>query len=490
MATTRLADYLSHILDAETMAHDKSALELIARAADGSVRDSLSLVEQAAAFGGGEVRADDVESMLGRVSTARLIELIAAIADADAKSLFEQVETLAQYSPDYIQVTGELLSLLHRIAMYQSVPESIDDSLAGSDQLCELSSQISAEQIQLYYQIGQHARRDMPYSSDQREAFDMALLRMIAFAPQPDVLSSSITKVSTNKSASASATAQNTATGGTDDSKPAPNHAALENPAPADKNTKEQNHAEPSGVASDSSAGSKKNSVGRQLAAEAIAAANAPDSPVPVPSATIIPTSTSASIPAEVPGSGRASLLVSTVVDDLAIADKGTQAQTKPAVLTDSPGKPAAKAQGRPVELGSINADNWAATVDQIGLAGMPRQLAAQCVFNTRDGNRLNLQMEQAQEHLNTKQFCARFQTALSAYTGTDVTITIETVSTDLNTPAKVEQQKKDDALSAARAAIDDDPMVKQLLSSIDGVVDAKSVQPVETVQSASNKQD
>jgi len=261
MASTRLADYLSHILDAESMDHDKAALELIARAADGSVRDSLSLVEQAAAFGGGEVRANDVESMLGRVSTDRLIELIAAIGDADAKSLFERVETLAQYSPDYIQVMGELLSLLHRMAMLQSVPESINDSLAGSDRLCELSSRISAEQIQLYYQIGQHARRDMPYSSDQREAFDMALLRMIAFAPQPDGLSSSLASADIKnlapKSASKSATTQNNATGSADVSKPEPNPVTRVNhageranaPNPADENTRNQSSTDPGGNA-------------------------------------------------------------------------------------------------------------------------------------------------------------------------------------------------------------------------------------------------
>lgn len=500
MASTRLADYLSHILDAESMAYDKSALELIARAADGSVRDSLSLVEQAAAFGAGEVRANDVESMLGRVSTDRLIELIAAIGDADAKSLFEQVERLAQYSPDYIQVTGELLSLLHRIAMFQTVPDSIDDSLAVSDRLRELSAKISSEQIQLYYQIGQHARRDMPYSSDQREAFDMALLRMIAFAPQPSVLSSSIENANSKKLATESATVQNNSTGSTNVSKPESNHATpvitsadqVNASRPADNNSHEQSHAERVGVVTDSSADSKKNSVGRQLAAEAIAAANAPDTPAPGASASKLSTSVTSSAPISTPAKSTAnpSRLVSSVADDLAIADKDAQAQTKRATVTDPSGKAAPRAQAGPVELDSINADNWATTVERLGLAGMPRQLAAQCVFNTREGNRLNLQMEQAQEHLNTKQFCARLQTALSVYTGTDVTITIETVSAELNTPAKLEQQKKDDALSAARAAIDDDPMVKQLLSSIDGVVDANSVQPVDAAQSTSNEQD
>ncbi len=522
MATSRLADYLSHILDSENMAHDKQAVELIARAADGSVRDSLSLVEQAAAFGGGEVRANDVESMLGRVSTDRLVELIASIGEADAKTLFERVEALAQYSPDYLLITGELLSLLHRIAMIQSVPESVDESLSGGDRLTELASQISAEQVQLYYQIGQHARRDMPYASDQREAFDMALLRMIAFAPQSNDLSSQITNVVPSASAPERAAEQNATTTTADlgnaaarhvtTAKPAAEQPTKEKPASekvsvsttADANTGHQSASEP--TKADVPTVAKKNSIGRQLAAEALAAAHAPDTPSPASNAPAELTHPSTPAPAAVStdqsdaapidSTSNTAADTATVGDAAKPTDKTGSVESTSAgagaesIATAPVGTPADSVQTESIDLGAINAENWADTVDRIGLAGMPRQLAAQCVFNTREGDRLNLQMEEAQEHLNTDQFRARFQTALSAYTGTEVTIAIEIVNADLNTPAKVEQQKKDDALSAARAAIDEDPMVKELLSSIDGVVDASSVQPVESTQHAANKQD
>jgi len=187
IAPVKLADYLAHILDAESIDNERPALELIARAADGSVRDSLSLVEQAAAFGEGAVRAVEVEAMLGRVSTARLLELLALLDAGDVSALFTAVDALAEYAPDFNELMGEMLSLLHRVALLQSVPDSIDDNTPGFEQLQALSQSMAADAVQLYYQIGTHARRDMPFAPDPREAFDMALLRMHAFAPQGSV---------------------------------------------------------------------------------------------------------------------------------------------------------------------------------------------------------------------------------------------------------------------------------------------------------------
>ena len=144
-----------------------------------------------------------------------------------------------------------------------------------------------------------------------------------------------------------------------------------------------------------------------------------------------------------------------------------------------------APAVKEPVALESINADNWSDTVKLIGVSGMSRQLADNCVLNTREGERLNLQIESAQAHLNTAQFSARLQTALSEYTRRNVSIEIEQSDAKLNTPARIDAKNTADALVAARAAIDADPVVKQLLSSVDGVVDAKSVQPVDASDGA-----
>ncbi len=474
MPATRLADYLSHILDTESMAHDKPALDLIARAADGSVRDSLSLVEQAAAFGGGEVRANDVESMLGRVSTDRLIELISTLAEGDAKTLFEQVEALAEYAPDYVQITGEMLSLLHGIAMLQTVPESADNDQANTEQLQALAQRISAEELQLFYQIGQHARRDMPHSSDQREAFDMALMRMMAFAPQ--------TAESTNIAASNSAASAGGASGAANTNEANTNEAntkdgAVKNKAaPATASDKD----EPAVVAKNK--GAKKTSAELSLAAAAMAAANAPDDDKPAkpekktpvkpskPKPTAVRTPTTHVEQTQMPTDDIASVQTAPSSDNGAkLSDKAIDN----AFVSEAPSLPES------LSLESINAASWPDTIEKLGLSGMPKQLASQCVVNTREGTTLHLQIEEAQSHLHTAQFSARLQTALSERTRSDVTIDITPVEGELQTPARIDQKNKDDALAAARVAIDEDPMVKQLLSSVDGVVDINSVQPV-----------
>jgi len=184
MVPARLADYLEKILGEESISNERGALDLIARAADGSVRDSLSLVEQAAAYGEGSVKLSEVESMLGRVSVARLLELINSLADHNIDQLFSRINELAQYAPDYHELLGEILSLTHRVALLQSVPNSVEPDATELEQLQALADKVSAEDIQLWYQIGMHARRDMPFAPDPREAFDMAMLRMLAFSPQ------------------------------------------------------------------------------------------------------------------------------------------------------------------------------------------------------------------------------------------------------------------------------------------------------------------
>ncbi len=184
MTAARLVPYLTRILSAESIEAEPAALELIARAADGSVRDSLSLVEQSIAYGRGAVRRVEVEAMLGRVSTDRLLDLLSLLAGTDTEHLFAAVESLDEYGPDYSLLLGELVSMLHHVALLQNVPGSLDPSTPGHAQLAELADRLTVEEVQLNYQIGVHARRDMPFCPDPREAFDMALLRMRHFAPQ------------------------------------------------------------------------------------------------------------------------------------------------------------------------------------------------------------------------------------------------------------------------------------------------------------------
>jgi DNA polymerase-3 subunit gamma/tau len=118
-------------------------------------------------------------------------------------------------------------------------------------------------------------------------------------------------------------------------------------------------------------------------------------------------------------------------------------------------------------------------TVQALGLAGMPLQLANNCLFGSIDGTQVTLQLENNLEHLNKKQFAARLQSALAAHTGVDVSLQINMIEAALNTPARQQVQQQEDALQSARTSIDEDPLLQQLITSVDGVVDTDSIKPM-----------
>ncbi len=182
---TLIAQHLGRILKEEGIAQDPAALTLLARGADGSVRDGLSLLDQAIAFGSGKVLADDVRSMLGTIEQTHIHDLITALADGDAAAVLARIEQLAEFTPDFTGVLGELLATLQRVAVAQAVPDAFDDSYGDRDHILQHAQRIAAEDLQLFYQIGLIGRRDLPLSPDPRGGFEMIMLRMLAFRPAP-----------------------------------------------------------------------------------------------------------------------------------------------------------------------------------------------------------------------------------------------------------------------------------------------------------------
>jgi DNA polymerase-3 subunit gamma/tau len=178
-----IAAHLEKLLGAEGIATEASALTLLARAADGSLRDALSLLDQAIAFGGGAIREVDVRAMLGSIEQTYIIELLAALAQGDAAALLDSVERIAGHTPDYEAVLAELLTYLQQLAIAQTLPEAVDEHLDHREAVLELARQMNAEDVQLYYQIGLVGRRDLALAPDLRGGLEMILLRMLAFRP-------------------------------------------------------------------------------------------------------------------------------------------------------------------------------------------------------------------------------------------------------------------------------------------------------------------
>jgi len=178
-----ISDHLQKLLTAEGIEHDAGALRLLARAADGSMRDALSLLDQAIAFGAGAVREAEVRSMLGSIERGQVIALLRALASADAAALLQVVEKFSQQAPDFQELLAELLSSLQQIAIAQAVPGAVDEDLEEREAILDLAGRMAPEDVQLYYQIGLIGRRDLQLSPDQRGGLEMVLLRMLAFRP-------------------------------------------------------------------------------------------------------------------------------------------------------------------------------------------------------------------------------------------------------------------------------------------------------------------
>lgn len=179
-----ISQYLTKLLQAENIAFEAAALKHLARAADGSMRDALSLLDQAIAFGGGQLKEPDVKQMLGTIEQTHIYTLLEQLAIRDAAGLMDTIQQLNTQSPDHVAMLAELLSTLHYLAVLQQVPGAYDESMGDQDRLMQLSQQLSPEDVQLFYQIGVMGRRDLPYAPDPASGVEMVLLRMLAFRPQ------------------------------------------------------------------------------------------------------------------------------------------------------------------------------------------------------------------------------------------------------------------------------------------------------------------
>lgn len=174
----QIAKHLQHICTTESIPSEATALEKLAKAADGSMRDALSLLDQAIAYGHGAVNTQDIHAMLGSMAQDDLIPLLEALAAKDGKQLFSLIAALTELAPDFQQVLEELISIFHQMAIVQVLPDT-----TTADAIKQLSKQFSAEDVQLYYQIALLGRRDLALAPTPQQGFEMSMLRMLAFNP-------------------------------------------------------------------------------------------------------------------------------------------------------------------------------------------------------------------------------------------------------------------------------------------------------------------
>ncbi len=181
LPNSEIVDQLSLILKDEAIKYEEKALRLLANAAKGSMRDGLSLLDQAIAYGEDFVGEDFVRSMLGLVHPDLLVGLLKSLVDDDGPKLFSLIEEVDSFSPDYASLLAELVEFLHRVAVYQAVPASFEPSDQEGVEM--FAKQMHPEQLQLLYQIGLIGQNDLLLAPNQRIGFEMVMLRMMSFAP-------------------------------------------------------------------------------------------------------------------------------------------------------------------------------------------------------------------------------------------------------------------------------------------------------------------
>jgi DNA polymerase-3 subunit gamma/tau len=186
MTPEHIAGHLRHVLTQETIPFEEPALWLLARAADGSMRDALSLTDQAIAFGNQTLNSSDVSTMLGTIDQGDIARLVDALVAEDGPALLSEIQRISEFAPDYSIILADLLSLFHRVTMEQVVPGSADNSLGDAAMVQSLARQVSAEDAQLFYQAALMGRKDLAVTPDARMGFEMTLLRMLAFRPGSD----------------------------------------------------------------------------------------------------------------------------------------------------------------------------------------------------------------------------------------------------------------------------------------------------------------
>ena len=178
-----IAAHLERILAEESIGFETSALGLVARAADGSMRDALSLLDQAVAYGAGTVTEEETRAMLGTVDRSRVFELLNAIAAHDAAGAMDVVAAIASDAADCSDVLAEMVNTLHRVAVLQAVPGATEPEPDLAEACARLAGRLSPEDVQLHYEIGLRGRRDLALVPDPRLGLEMTVLRMLAFAP-------------------------------------------------------------------------------------------------------------------------------------------------------------------------------------------------------------------------------------------------------------------------------------------------------------------
>ena len=526
MTPERVVEHLTHVLGAENIPFEDDALWLLGRAADGSMRDAMSLTDQAIAFGEGRVLAADVRAMLGTLDHGQVYDVLTALIDGDARGLLEAVRHLAEQGPDWSGVLSEILNVLHRVAIAQALPDGVDNGHGDRARVLALAQALPAEDVQFYYQMGLIGRRDLPLAPDPRGGFEMVLLRMLAFrpadaenAPRQPLKSVGISPATADSQAAVAPAAPVPST-------PAPAPAYMpapvaEQPAPV---------IEPPAPAPEPAAKPvedldlpwNERPPAAEPEPEPIAAQVAEDIPEPVldtvaeqPDLTPMPAPAPASpVPdapeVESPEQVQAAAEVVTpamlehVPDAVPYVPAPMERDDEPppdddyyepdvdidpasfAYLDDLAHDTVEAVEKEPELLPAAEpatglAADWLELFPKLPVSGMTGSIAANCTLISVDGDNWLLHLDPAHSALFNSTQQRRLNDALNQYHQRTINLSIELIKPLQETPAQAAARRRADRQRDAEASIHGDPFIQQILQQFGASIREDTIVPVDS---------
>jgi DNA polymerase-3 subunit gamma/tau len=416
MAGTSIIDHLQNILTQEAIPYQASALHLIARAADGSMRDALSLTDQAIAYGGQSVNEAEVRDMLGAIDQSYLYQLINALLAEDGPALIAQAQAMEQRSLSFESALNDLAQLLHKIAVAQTVPDSVAHDLPERAVLLDFAQRIPATSLQLYYQIALLGRRDIGLAPDELAGFSMSMLRMLAFSPKDQALSNA-----------------------------SPPALKLQTTSPAPVTV------------------SVATAASETETAASVAANEASKPQVPHEESPQAPHEETAPAPSkdEMP------------FDDAMPSEPIPMAEAANADPEYSHNEP----MPSDASLSRQFNGDWRNLVDNLKL-GLARALSQHCELISYDENSISLSVPEMQKHLLLPNYQEKLSTAINQYFDKKIKLHFSVGGTG-NTPAQQINQEKAQAQSTAETAIEQDGFVQALINDLGAQIIPNSIKPI-----------
>ncbi|NDO79255.1 DNA polymerase III subunit gamma/tau [Citrobacter sp. NCU1] len=458
---------LEHILNEEHISHEPRALQLLSRAADGSLRDALSLTDQAIASGDGLVSTQAVSAMLGTLDDDQALSLVEAVVEANGERVMSLVNEAAARGIEWEALLVEMLGLLHRIAMVQLSPAALGSDMAVIEQrMRELARVVPPTDIQLYYQTLLIGRKELPYAPDRRMGVEMTLLRALAFHPRMPLPEP---EVSQPAFAPAAPTAVATPAPAPIQQYSAPAHQVSAAPLPestsqvlAARNQLQRAQGATKAKKSEPAAASRARPV-NNAALERLA-----------------------SVSERVQARPASSAQEKTPAKKEAYRWKATNpvAEVKEVVATPKALKKALEHEKTPelaakLAAEAIERDPWAAQVSQLSLPKLVEQVALNA-WKEENGNVVCLHLRSTQRHLNSNGAQQKLAEALSILTGSPVELTIvEDDNPAVRTPLEWRQAIYEEKLAQARESIIADNNIQTLRRFFDADLDEESIRPI-----------